>query len=176
MKLTGWHVFAGMVGFFLIVFAMNGFMIFKALSTFDGVSQTQSYETGRAFNQQMADARARDALGWTDTVTLTPESLLVTIIGRDGLPVKGLTLSAELRRVVTDRNDRSLVFRELASGRYAAALDVPLEGRWALWFAATRPEGDIVRFRQEIPGPEIPGPEIPGPEIQGSEILRRTAD
>jgi len=60
--LNGWKVLAMFVGFFLVVGAVDGLMIYKALGTFSGEVTPHPYERGLAYNKEIAaGARAGGA-------------------------------------------------------------------------------------------------------------------
>jgi nitrogen fixation protein FixH len=63
-QLTGRMVFFSLLGFFGVVFVVNGVMIHEALSTFGGLETKSSYKAGRMFEQEVAMAKAQDARQW----------------------------------------------------------------------------------------------------------------
>ena len=56
--LTGRKVLLLLVGFFSIVFLVNGVMIHLALKTFPGVEDARPYERGLAYDREIAQALA----------------------------------------------------------------------------------------------------------------------
>ena len=63
-EVTGRMVFVCLVGFFVIVGAVNAIMISAAVSTFGGVETENAYQAGLAFAREMAAVDAQDALHW----------------------------------------------------------------------------------------------------------------
>jgi len=61
---TGLTVLLALLGFFGVVFAVNGVMIFAALSTLTGVDTASAYQAGRMFEHDVAMAHAQDARHW----------------------------------------------------------------------------------------------------------------
>lgn len=129
--LTGRHVLLAMVGFFGVIFAVNGVLLWKALATHSGLVANEPYRKGLAYNERIeADERQR-RLGWTDDVQLVGRNTItVALAGDAGAPVTGLEISAVLGRPTTTRQDMRLTLVEVAPGRYEAATG-PLEaGAW----------------------------------------------
>ena len=60
-RLTGRMVLLCLVGFFGVVFGVNGILVHEALSTFGGVDTDSAYQAGRMFEQDVAMAKAQDA-------------------------------------------------------------------------------------------------------------------
>ena len=63
-ELTGKHVLFWFLGFFALVFAVNGALVKAATSTFGGVETSSSYKAGLMFKQDIAAAEQQDALNW----------------------------------------------------------------------------------------------------------------
>src|SRR4029077_10773283 len=63
-ELTGRHVLFWIVGFFGVVFVVNGIMVRAATSTFGGLETQSSYKAGLLFEQEVAKAERQQALGW----------------------------------------------------------------------------------------------------------------
>ena len=59
------------VGGLLLVVAVNAVLIVTAVGSFTGLTTGHSYDRGRAYNHVLAEAARQDALGWTDSVTLS---------------------------------------------------------------------------------------------------------
>src|ERR1700687_3074106 len=108
--LTGRMVLLCLLGFFGVVFGVNGILIHEALSTFGGVDTDSAYQAGRKFEQDVAMAKAQDALQWRVEAKVTPMpdgAKRVDVVARDsaGRPLPGMTLSAVFERPI----DRRLV-------------------------------------------------------------------
>ena len=76
-RLKGWHVLAGMIAFFGVIFSVNAFFITTALRTFPGEETRRSYVQGLAYNDVIAERQAQAALGWSAAVNLTQTQVLV---------------------------------------------------------------------------------------------------
>jgi len=128
-RLTGRHVLFGTLAFFGIVIAANLAFVWLALDTFSGTVSDYAYQEGLAWNQRLAAAEEQQARGWTGELALAAEGLELRLTDGAGAPVGGLALVAALSRPATRAYDRSLPLREIAPGRYVAA--VALEpGNW----------------------------------------------
>ena len=140
-RLEGRHMLALFVAFFGVVFAVNGYMLFAALSTHSGVVSVEPYRKGIAYNERIADAEYQNAIGWSDSVSADRSGLVaVRMTARDGTPLKGLLLKAVLGRPVTARGDMSLEFTEVAPGDYRAMVGPIEAGTWMITLEACRDE------------------------------------
>lgn len=72
--LNGYHIFAAFAAFFGVVFAVNGIMVFMALSSWSGLSTDHPYERGLRYNKTLEAMAQRDALGWQETIVFTQPS------------------------------------------------------------------------------------------------------
>ena len=54
---TGWTVLITLLGFFGVIFAVNGVMIYAALSTLSGTDTDSAYQAGLQYEQEVAQAR-----------------------------------------------------------------------------------------------------------------------
>lgn len=152
--LTGRHVLAALIGFFGLMGVANAFFVYFALGTFNGFESRDAYRKGVAYNEQLAADEAQASLGWK-TSTLYDQArkrLLVRIADASGAPVAGLSGKAELRRPVTDRDDRGLELREAASGVYEAEVSLAA-GQWivaAELFSGAGEAAPVYRIKQRL--------------------------
>ena len=83
-KLTGWHVLAIFVGGFGIIFAVNFFMAYSAVSTFPGMEVSSSYADSQTFDERRD---AQEALGWNASVQIPGDGTLVLhLVDDEGRP------------------------------------------------------------------------------------------
>lgn len=99
------------------------------------------YQRAVAWDDDVARQRASDALGWRLGAALEDAGpgveVAVSLTGRDGAPVVGATVEAELRhRSRATGETRQL--REIGPGRYAAALPLATAGLHVVAVVATR--------------------------------------
>jgi nitrogen fixation protein FixH len=131
--LQGWHVFVGFLAFFGTVFAVNGALIYEAVSTHTGLVANEPYRKGLAYNTRI-DADERQArLGWTETLDVTPDGHVTFVLVRtDGSAVRGLRIEGVLGRPATNRQDVRLALVEIEPGRYEARVERITEGSWLI--------------------------------------------
>jgi nitrogen fixation protein FixH len=135
-----WIFVAGMA----VVVAVNGVMIYYAVSTFTGLETRGHYEKGLAYNRDLAAARAQAALGWQVDFAATPEApaaagsverrlrLEVAFRDREGRSLDALEVRALGLRPVQEGLDREMPLAFLGQGRYGATLALPLPGQWEI--------------------------------------------
>ena len=133
------------VGGMLLVVLVNAIMVYFALSTFPGLTTPNSYDRGRAYNQVLAEAARQDALGWTATVTLRGERILLSVTDREGRAVEGV-LEAELRRPL----EGTTVALGAAAPREGFALPPLRAGQWEFRATLTDAEGRRLDIRQRL--------------------------
>lgn len=137
--LNGWHVLFSMIAFFLAVIAVNGVMIYKAVSTFGG-DTPDAYRTGLLYNQRIADERRQNELGWAEAITFDNASdiLHLTLKDRGGSGVDSLHVTGTIGRPTTDVADRNLVLTAAGDGVYAIKLSNLAEGEWDVSLIASQ--------------------------------------
>ncbi len=138
---TGRMVFLSLLGFFGVVFAVNGVMIREALSTFGGLETESSYQAGRMFEHEVAMARAQDARHWRVDAKLAPsvDGARLDIDARDaaGKPLTGMDATATFERPTDRRLDRDVAVTETTPGQFRgrAALE---PGQWDIVIELSR--------------------------------------
>lgn len=146
--LKGWHVLAGLLGFFGTIIAVNAVFITAAVRTFPGEDTERSYTQGLAFNSTLEARAAQAALGWHAALAFEPSASGLELVARvtdaSGRGVGDLVLTGTLRRPVDAGADRPVVFSPIAGqpGLYAAPLGTLPEGQWDLNAESPLPEGD----------------------------------
>jgi len=154
--LTGRHVLVLFCGFFAIVFAVNGYFIYAALSTHTGVVAVEPYRKGLKYNDRIEASERQAGLGWSENVAFSPDRKRLVASFRDstGEPVRGLVLSAVLGRPATTREDKTLNFEETAPGQYEASVVLSDQGAFIATLEASDPqrgdEGVVFRGRQRL--------------------------
>ncbi len=139
--LKGKHVLFVLLGFFGIVFAVNGVFVYDALSTLPGEEHGATYEAGLRYNATLAAERAQDALHWSHKSEVRADSakLAVKVSDSGGAPVAGLAISGSLERPATNTGEQVLAFKEGDTGQYEAAVAGVQPGSWVLSFTARKP-------------------------------------
>ena len=150
---TGWTVLFALLGFFGVIFAVNGVMIYEALSTLSGTDTDSAYQAGLMYEQAVAMAKAQDARHWQIDAKLTPSSggerLDVSARDARGQPLAGVQASALFERPTDQRLDRSVVLVEDAAGRFHGDTDVAA-GQWDLVIELTRHGQQLFRSRNRV--------------------------
>ena len=140
-KLTGWHVLAIFVGGFGIIFAVNFFMAYSAVSTFPGMEVSSSYADSQTFDDRRD---AQEALGWDASVVLEGDTLILTLVDEAGRPVYPAELNALLTRPTSRLEDQTLELQRGANGALTAPVSVS-EGRWRLRLTGVARDGTEYR-------------------------------
>lgn len=153
-RIDGRHVMIALLIFFGTLFAVNAVFLYYAIGTFNGFETSNAYRKGLNYNERISADTAQLSLGWTPAVRFEPEKkqLRIEITDRSGQPVRGLMISGEIRRPVTDREDRALELHEGMAGIYAADIGLA-PGQWSLTVRATSPasaNGPEFRFKQRL--------------------------
>jgi nitrogen fixation protein FixH len=150
---TGRMVLFCLLGFFAVVFAVNGVMIHEALSTFGGVDTASAYQAGRMFERDVAMAKAQDARQWRvdAKVTPAPDGARLDVIARDatGAPLRGVNASVAFERPTDRRLDRNVVIAEDAPGRFHGSADIA-PGQWDIVIELSRQGEQLFRSKNRI--------------------------
>lgn len=135
----GWWYPYIFVGMFLVVIGVNMTLAYFATSTFTGLETEGAYDKGLAYNKNLAMAQAQADLGWSVDTTAEPVAgavpkvaLTVTYKDRDGKPVEGLEVSANVMRPTTAGYDHAITLQPKGKGAYGLVHDLPLKGVWDL--------------------------------------------
>lgn len=141
--LTGKRVLLYLLLFFGATFAVNGYMMTKAIQTLPGVVVDSPYEAGKRFNKDIAAAAAQAARGWkVDAhVERDPDGrakVQVNAHDGDGKSLAGLTFTARLEWPADKRRDIELKLTEREAGVYVATGEGVHPGRYDLVLEADR--------------------------------------
>ena len=140
-KLTGGHVLAIFVAGFGLIFAVNFFMAYRAVSTFPGMEVSSSYADSQSFDLRR---NAQKALGWQASVTVPGDGTLVLhLLDREGALVAPAELTALLTRP-TNRTDDQLLALRRENGAFVAPADLS-EGQWRLRLTGVARDGTEYR-------------------------------
>ena len=150
---TGRSVLLTLIGFFGVVFAVNGVMIYEALSTMSGLDTDSAYQAGRMYEHEVAMAKAQDERRWQvdAKVTPTPDGARLDIVARDadGRPLGGMDASAVLQRPTDRRLDRDVTLVGDGAGGFHGAAAVTA-GQWDLVIELSRQGEQMFRSRNRI--------------------------
>ncbi|MEQ9315175.1 MAG: FixH family protein [Henriciella sp.] len=141
-KLKGWHVLLIMLGFFGVMFAVNGVFLYSAITSFPGEDVEKSYAQGLEYNQTLEARRAQAEQGWTVRTGIESGRLVAEFEAEAGIPVSTLEVTATFRRTVTAAEDLVLALQPAGErGRYEAVLPNLDHGRWDLLIEARKADG-----------------------------------
>jgi nitrogen fixation protein FixH len=151
--LTGRMVLLMLVGFFGVMLAVNFVFATYAVKTFSGLDADNPYDSGLAYNKEIAAAKAQAELGWTVDLTRTPDAggaqITVTVKDKAGQPVSGLDVAVHFFYPATRKLDRQIAAAAVAEGVYSGSS--PLEpGRWDVEVDLTRDGQRLFRSRNPL--------------------------
>lgn len=141
--ITGPKAFAIFASFFVVIIAVNVTLAVQAVRTFPGLEVENSYVASQLWDRERA---TQEALGWTVRAEAAPDGVGITILGPDGRPVTGATITAEIGRP-TDRIDDQTLALAFDGAAWAAPATLG-PGRWQLRLRATAADG--TPFRQDL--------------------------
>lgn len=136
-RLTGWHVLAMLVTFFVVVASVNVYMLTMAVSTMPGLDARNGYDTSQNFNrEEFAAAEAQAARRWQSDARMSLENRVLALHfgfrDRDGKAIDGLAVTALLAHPAQRRLDRAIALAPRGNGLYAAEIDGVDAGAWGL--------------------------------------------
>lgn len=130
--LKGWHVFLIMLGFFGVMFSVNGVFLYHAIASFPGEDVKKSYVQGLNYNDTLAARATQENLGWQAEAGLQSDGILVRLMDADARPLSQQIVIGEVRRLATQERDLALALRPRGNGEYFAAIDTLPPGQWLL--------------------------------------------
>jgi nitrogen fixation protein FixH len=136
---TPWRWFPWwIIGSMLLVVAVNGGLIYFALSTFPGQAGHDGFDLSNHYDQVIAAAQRQAQLGWSVRVAVDaaahPELVLTD---HTGAPLSGAQLAASAERPLGPSEATTLQFQEVAQGHYVAVASLPEIGQWDLLLTVT---------------------------------------
>ena len=145
--IRGRHVLGAMLAFFAVIVVADATMIYKALTTFGGVDNSNAYREGLAYNERIArDARPSAArLARTRSSPLAAPQRLRVSTAR---PRRRRSCRQKRRGDARTPSDQPLRRRRSSSPRLrpglrGAAAPAPAEGTWIVDRPRNPSDGDI---------------------------------
>ena len=145
--LKGWHVLLIMLGFFGVMFAVNGVFLYHAITSFPGEDVKKSYVQGLNYNTTLAERAAYADLGWTAEAGVQGDELVFRLSDAEGAPLSNYTVIGEIRRLATRENDQAIVYRSRSNGEYVANAGQLGRGQWSLRVHVMDPAAETVLFK-----------------------------
>ena len=157
-ELTGKHVLFWFLGFFALVFAVNGALVKAATSTFGGVETSSSYKAGLMFKQDIAAAERQDALNWRvdgKIVRVGVGGAMLDISARNekGTPLTGLAAKARLAHPADERLDHVVTLDRVGPGQFHGEAQAHVRaraGQWELIIDLYRDDVRMFRSRSRV--------------------------
>lgn len=153
-ELTGRAVLLWLVGFFAVIFAVNGWLVQAATSTFGGLETDSSYKAGLMFEREVAKAERQQELNWQVDGALVrgrggATVLNISVRDTQGQPVDGLTADARLAHPADSRLDHVIRLDTAGAGRFHGA-DSAQPGQWELIVDFYRANERVFRSKSRI--------------------------
>ncbi|MDJ0686585.1 MAG: FixH family protein [Alphaproteobacteria bacterium] len=132
--------------FFAVIFAVNGYLVYLATTSWVGLVTENPYDRGLNYNQVLEAQRSQEALGFTHTAALNDIRfedgawtgvLSVSIQDADGQPLSGVAVVGVLERVGRFSQVFEIQFAPAGMDRFEAPVHGPLGGRWSFRGAVT---------------------------------------
>ncbi len=153
-ELTGRAVLLWLVGFFAVIFAVNGWLVQAATSTFGGLETDSSYKAGLMFEREVAKAERQQELNWrVDGALLRGRGgaavLNISVRDAQGQPVDGLTADATLAHPADSRLDHVIPLGAAGAGRFRGE-DRAQPGQWELVIDFYRAKERVFRSKSRV--------------------------
>lgn len=145
--LKGWHVLLMMLGFFGVMFAVNGVFLYHAITSFPGEDIKKSYLQGLNYNDTLAERAAYADLGWSAEAGLRGDELVFRLHDAEGVALSNYAVIGELRRNATRAADQAIVFHARANGEYTFEVNRLEAGQWSLRVLVMDPAAEETLFK-----------------------------
>ena len=153
-ELTGRAVLLWLVGFFAVVFVVNGIMANAAISTFGGLETQSSYKAGQQFEGEISKAERQDERHWQVAGKLVRDGggeAVLDLSARDekGAALTGLKATARLAHPADARLDRVFELARSGAGAFHGQIDAK-PGQWELLIDLYRGDERLFRSRNRV--------------------------
>jgi len=127
-SIVPWLFVAG----FALVIAVNGLMMWLAISSFSGLYSNNARARGVHYNRVIAEQRVRDSLGWTIETRWQADSHRLVLVARDGQGrlLEAAAVAVNLVRPAEKRTPLRIAMEPLGDGRFVAGVALPARGNW----------------------------------------------
>ena len=148
-ELKGWHVLVMMLGFFGVMFSVNGVFLYHAVTSFPGEDVKKSYVQGLNYNETLAQRARQAEMGWQAEAGLRDADIVFRLRDRANRPLTGQSVIGEIRRAATQDQDVSIAFAPGPDGEYYAPASVLSAGQWQLRVMVLDANAETVLFEVE---------------------------
>ncbi len=135
---SGWRFFPlAIVGGLGLVVAVNGAMIWQAVSTFPGKAGRDGFALSNRYNMVLQRQDDQAAIGWVVRASADAKGrAAMTLADTDGTPLTGAKIEAVAERPVGEARTTPLLFIDQGAGRYAADATLDAPGQWDISITA----------------------------------------
>lgn len=151
-RVKGWHVGAGVCAFFAVVIGVDTTFTVLALRSHPGEVSVTPYEDGLLYNRHIEQMEAQARLGWRAVAFAEPGRVVLEFRDAEGAAVRGLVLTATLKRPATEAGRQAPRFHETAPGRHEAAVG-EITGAWDLAAEARDAQGALFATERRLTWP-----------------------
>lgn len=153
-ELTGRAVLLWFLGFFGVVFAVNGVLVHAATSTFRGMETGSSYKAGLMFKEEVESAVRQNSLNWHVGGHLSRDGsgetrLDLSVADAKGTPLAGLTAVAHLAHPADAHLDQTFELSRTAAGAFHGTVSAS-PGQWELTVDLSRGADRLFRSRSRV--------------------------
>lgn len=153
-EITGRTVLFWFIGFFGVVFAVNGVLVQAATSTFRGLETGSSYKAGLLFKADVESAQRQDNLHWQVDGKLSRDRAGEAVLefnARDakGGALTGLTAAVRFAHPADAHLDRTMKLTSAGAGVFRGVAEAQ-PGQWELIVDLFRGDERVYRSRSRV--------------------------
>lgn len=128
---SAWRWFPyGLAGAMAVAFAVNGYMVYDAVTTFPGVAGADGFDLSNNYGRVLSAEQRQAALGWTVEAKVGADRFpVLRVTDRAGAPLATVAIDAEAERPVGPKNTTRLSFKPHGEGLYQAETSL-FSGQW----------------------------------------------
>ncbi len=138
---TGWRFLPlGLLGALGVVMAVNGVMVFYAVTTFPGDAGPNAFDVSNHYDAVLKAAEQDTGLGWSIAAHAQGTRPVLVVQDRTGAPLPAARVQGEAARPVGAAQTTPLTFLSSGDGVFVANESLPGPGQWTLTLAVTQGE------------------------------------
>jgi nitrogen fixation protein FixH len=156
-RLTGRGVLIILICVFGVIFAVNGFMVYKAIGSHPGTVTESSFRDSQRFNAEIAAAAAQTERGWTVVANATRADdgsvqIVLDARGKDGAPLTGVTFKMRLEHPAQRTLDHVVEMKPAAgsSDRWIGEAKGVTQGKWGMSIEGDGAEGRLFQSHNTV--------------------------
>ena len=117
---------------FVVVFAINGYMAYSAITTFPGDAVQDDFGTSNRYDQVLDRAQHQANLGWALQAQAVDGRPLLVLRDRLGHVITQAVITARAQRLLGPPQTATVTFKPESDGQYRADIALPQPGQWEL--------------------------------------------